>query len=130
MDEDIKPSPRFIEILSQFKGARFGSLQNKENAAEKAKFNKFYVFYNKWKVQMGLVGLSRDDAMKLMNVHPWKQLKEKEGDGIEMLKNRKTRRYWKVQHTLEKLTPSRLNRPHNQNAEKMETDKIEKITEK
>lgn len=119
-EENIKPSPRFIEILSKFKNASFHSLQSEQNSDAQIKYNRFYAAYKKWKEQMALDGLSRDEATKLVNVHPWKQLKESEGDGIEMVKNKKTRRYWKVQHALVKLTPDRLDRLHKQNPQQIE----------
>lgn len=109
-DNDIKPSAKFAEMLSEFKNKRYRRLQKQPHEQELTKFNQFYKVYKKWKTQMGLVNLSPDDVDKLLNIHPWKQIKEPEGTGIEDVKNSKIRRLWKRQHTLEKLTPSRLER--------------------
>lgn len=132
MNEDIKPSSKFNEILSKFKNSRFHSLQSNDDDQEQIKYNAFYTVYKKWQEQMGLDGLkSRDEATKLLRVHPWKQLKEGEGEGIEPVKNMKTRRYWKVQHALVKLTPARFDRLQGQNTEKLENiETMEKIEDK
>lgn len=124
MNENIRPSTKFYEILSSFKHSCDISLKNNPNEDEQITFDGFFTVYKKWKKQMGLKGLKKVEALELLNVHPWKQLKEAEGDGIENLKNERTRRYWKKQHTLKILSPNRLN--HLQ-SEKLEN--IEKIVE-
>lgn len=128
MNENIKPTSKFIEILSKFRTSRFYALQSNPNDPEHIENEKFYAVYRKWRAQMGLAGLSRDDAIKAANVHPWKQLEEGEGDGIEIVKNKTTRRTWKIQRTLHKLTPTRIDRLQNEN---IETDgKVDTIEDK
>lgn len=109
-DNDIKPSLKFAEMLAEFKNRCYHRIQRSQNEEELTQFNRFYKVYKKWKTQMGLAGLSPDDVDKLLNIHPWKQLKEAEGTGIEPLKNSRIRRLWKKQHALIKLTPARLER--------------------
>lgn len=108
MDENIKPSSKFAEMLRKFKSLRYNALQQKPNEAEQLNFNRFYACYKKWKQQMGLDGLMADDVSKLLNVHPWKQIKEGDIDGLEPVKNKRTRRIWKIQHSLKKLSPNKL----------------------
>lgn len=108
MSEDIKPSFKFTEMLNRFSVSRYRSLQQENNEQELAKYNRFYRVYKAWKTQMGLDGLSKDEISAQLNVHPWKQLKEADSDGIEIVKNKRTRRYWKRQHILKKLKPSCL----------------------
>lgn len=110
MNEGIKPSSRFVQIMSKFKNSQFYAMKMDGKEEAKAKYSQFYRVYKRWQEQMELLGLSLDEATKLLNVHPWKQLKESPGEGIEILKNKRTRRYWKRQHTLERLNPSRLKR--------------------
>ncbi|XP_031621039.1 pentatricopeptide repeat-containing protein 1, mitochondrial-like [Contarinia nasturtii] len=121
MHENIKPSIRFYEMLAKFKNARYNSLQQIDDDEKLIKYNRFYVKYKSWKSQMGLSGLSTDEVVKLLRSHPWKQLKQAEGEGIEAVKNKKTRRIWKRQHTVAKLTSNRLERMHNNH--QSDTDK-------
>ncbi|XP_055325071.1 pentatricopeptide repeat-containing protein 1, mitochondrial-like [Sitodiplosis mosellana] len=115
MIENIKPSLRFTEILGTFKNGRYYKLQNNDNNEELAKYNAFYKVYKKWKSQMELTGLSTDEVKKLLYVHPWGQLKEAEGEGIEDVKNINTRRLWKRQRVLKKLNSSCIEKIHSQN---------------
>lgn len=124
MSENIKPSERFAEILRNFKNVNYYRLtQEQDNDEEWTKYNAFYRVYKKWQSQMELKGLSADEAKKLLKVHPWKQIKEPEGDGIEPVYNINTRRLWKRQNVLKKLTPKTIetiDRPSLANAEKKE----------
>lgn len=120
MNENIRPSTRFYEILSKFKYFHSKSRKLEPNEEEDAKYKRFYAVYNKWSQQMGLQGLRREEAINLLETHPWRQLKEAEGDGIEMLKNERTRRFWKKQHTLKKLTPHHLNNLQSKNVKTIE----------
>lgn len=108
MSENIKPSLRFAQILSIFKNHRYYSLQKQDNDEELLKYNAFYTVYKTWKSQMELTGLSADEVTKLLNVHPWKQIKEAQGVGIEGEKNIYTRRLWKRQRVLKKLNPTHI----------------------
>lgn len=108
-NENIRPSLKFFENLNTFKYYHSKSRKNESYDEEQLKYNQFHAVYKKWSIQMGLEGLTKNEAIKLLDTHPWKQLKEAEGDGIEMLKNERTRRFWKKQHTLKKLTPNHLN---------------------
>lgn len=110
MDENIKPSFKFTEIVSKFSAYQYRTVQENNNAQDLERFHRFYKVYKEWKTQMELNGLTTEEISKRLNVHPWKQLKEGEQLGIEMVKNQKTRRYWKKQHLLKKLKPSRLER--------------------
>lgn len=110
MTEDIKPSFKFTEIVSKFSASQYRTVQENNNAQDLERFRRFYKIYKEWKTQMELNGLTTEEISKRLNVHPWKQLKEGEQLGIEMVKNQKTRRYWKKQHLLKKLKPSRLER--------------------
>lgn len=131
MDENVRPSVKFYEILDAFKYSRSRLLKQEPSEEEQIKCKAFFNVYNKWMNQMGLKGLTKEEAIKLLNVHPWKQLKEAEGDGIEILKNERTRRQWKQQHTLKVLTQNRLNGFQNRNLETIENmDKIVEIDEK
>lgn len=109
MNENVRPSPKFYEVLSTFKYYHSKSRKLDEQEEHRRKYNQFYAVYKKWSKQMGLEGLTKEEAIKLLDTHPWRQLKEAEGDGIELLKNERTRRFWKKQHTLKKLTPNHLN---------------------
>lgn len=106
--ENIRPSFKFTEIVNGFNVSRYRSLQAKKNDEELAKYNRFYRIYKVWKTTMELDGLSRDEISRRLNQHPWKQLKEGEKYGIEIVKNKRTRRIWKRQLTLAKLKPARL----------------------
>lgn len=110
MAENIKPSFKFTEIVSKFSVSQYRTVQENKNAQDLERFHRFYKVYKEWKTQMELNGLTTEEISKQLNVHPWKQLKEGEQLGIEMVKNQKTRRYWKKQHLLKKLKPSRLER--------------------
>lgn len=110
MAENIKPSFKFTEIVSKFSAKQYRTVQENKNAQDLERFHRFYKVYKEWKTQMELNGLTTEEISKQLNVHPWKQLKEGEQLGIEMVKNQKTRRYWKKQHLLKKLKPSRLER--------------------
>lgn len=127
-DNEIKPSAKFAEMLGDFKNKRYHRLQRRNDEEELTRFNRFYKVYKKWKTQMGLTNLSPDDVDKLLNIHPWRQIKEPEGTGIEVVKNVKIRRLWKRQHALVKLTPSRLERL-SKNREQIE-DEPEQIEAK
>lgn len=116
MEENLKPSAKFMQILGNFKNKQYHLMQKNTNNPVMYKYNAFYAFYKQWKKQMGLLGLSSDETIKLLNEHPWYQFKETEGDGIEIVKNKKTRRMWKQQHALIKLTPQRIERLAGQNA--------------
>lgn len=94
----------------QFSAKQYRTVQENKNAQDLERFHRFYKVYKEWKTQMELNGLTTEEISKQLNVHPWKQLKEVEQLGIEMVKNQKTRRYWKKQHLLKKLKPSRLER--------------------
>lgn len=115
MSENLKPSYRFAEALGIFKNTRYYALQKQDSEEELIKYKAFYKVYKEWKSQMELTGLSADDVKKLLHVHPWKQLKEGEGEGIEDIKNIKTRRLWKRQMVLKKLTPISVDKIHSQN---------------
>lgn len=115
INENVRPSVKFYEILISFKYFYSKSRKQEPNDEEHTKYNAFYAVYKKWTKQMGLQGLTKEEAIKLLNVHPWKQLLEEEGDGIEILKNERTRRYWKKQHTLKKLTPKHLKHLESEN---------------
>lgn len=121
MNEDIKPSLRFTEIVGEFKNSRYAAIQQHKKEEELQKFNAFYGVFRKWKTQMNLLGLSGDEIKKLLHVHPWKQLKEAEGEGIEPVKNIYTRRIWKKQMVVKKLNPKCIDAIHKQK---------EKISEK
>lgn len=123
MNENVQPSGRFNEILSKFKNSRYYLLQAEDNEEERIKYNAFYRVYKKWKSQMNLNEISSVAAIKLLNVHPWKQIKEAEGDGIEPVKNKNTRLLWKRQHSVAKLTQSHLDRLHDENQSNL--DKVE-----
>lgn len=112
--ERLKPSNKFMEVLNEFEKSCYFKLRNRdENDEEYIKFKGFYKVYKKWKVHNNLVGCSGDDISKALNVHPWKQIKEGEGEGLEYVKNSNIRRYWKKQHALVKLTPTRLKNLQN-----------------
>lgn len=100
---------KFYDILSTFKYFRVKALQEEPNKAEQITCNALVAISKRWKKQMGLYGVAHEEIIKSLNVHPWKQLKEAENDGIEILKNERTRRLWKRQHTLKTLTANRLN---------------------
>lgn len=125
--EDVKPSHRFNEILTKFKNGRYYTLQKQSNEDELSKYNAFYRVYKNWKSQMQLAGLSADEVSKLLHVHPWRQLKEGEGTGIEDVKNVNTRRLWKRQSVLKKLNPTRIERIHSQ---KQNQNKMNENTER
>lgn len=109
INERISPSHRFMEMLNEFNKSRYFTLRNRSDDDEEyIKFKRFYRVYKDWKVHNNLVGCSGDDISKSLRVHPWKQIKEDEGYGLERVKNSKIRRLWKRQHTLEKLTPNRI----------------------
>lgn len=131
MNENIKPNEIIYKMLSKFKNDRYYSLQKVDSDEEQIKFNRFYTKYKQWKTQMELNGLSSDEAFKLLRVHPWRQLKETEGDGIEIVKNKKTRRMWKRQHSIFKLTSSRLERiDNNHQSHTNKTDQTDTIENK
>lgn len=109
MHEDVRPSLKFYDILSTFKYFRVKALRDEPNEAEQIKCNALLAIFKRWKKQMGLYGMAHQEIIKSLNVHPWKQLKEAENNGIESLKNVRTRRLWKRQHTLKTMTPNRLN---------------------
>lgn len=123
MVENVRPSTKFYEILSSFKYFYSKSRKQEPNEEEHTKYNAFFAVYKKWTKQMGLQGLTKEEAIKLLDVHPWKQLKEPEGDGIEALKNERTRRFWKKQHTLKKLTPNQVNHLQSDNFKAIENSK-------
>lgn len=131
IDEKVRPSSKFYEILCAYKNWRSKLLKQESSEQNQLKWNEFYAVYKKWTNQMGLQGVPKEEAIKLLEVHPWKQLKEAEGDGIEILKNERTRRYWKRQHTLKTLNPTWLNHLPNENVKTIETtDKLVEIDNK
>lgn len=122
MNENIKPSLKFTQILSTFKNNRYHSLQKQDDDEELLKYNAFYKVYKNWKSQMELTGLSGDEVTKLLHIHPWGQLKEAEGKGIEGVKNIKTRRLWKRQRVLKKLNPTHIEKLQNESQTDSEKD--------
>lgn len=109
INERLKPSLKFMEFFNEFDKSQYFKLRNRDdNDEEYLKFKRFYKVYKNWKVHNDLVGLSGDGFSRALRVHPWKQIKEGEGEGLEPVKNMKVRRYWKRQHTVEKLNPTRL----------------------
>lgn len=118
MDENIKPSCKFAEMLRKFKSYRYNELQMKPNETAQLEFNRFYGIYKKWKQQMDLDGLRADDVTKLLNVNPWKQIKEGDIEGLEPVKNKITRRTWKLQHSLKKLSANKIEHLHGKESEK------------
>lgn len=107
IEENIQPSEKFLQIISNFKRSRYNALQNKPNADEQVEFNQFYRTYLKFKEAIGFTG-SYDDFVKTLREHPWKQFKESQVDGAEILKNSYIQRLWKKRHVIQKVTPARL----------------------
>lgn len=131
INEQLRPSSKFYQIVSLFNYECMKKLKSTPNEEEQRKFNAFVAIYKNWKKQFGLNGVQHEEIMKLLEVHPWKQLKEAEGDGIEMLKNERTRRLWKRQHALKVLTPNRLNKLRSENLKVIDNSpKMEEIDEK
>lgn len=131
MNENIRPSSKFYDILISFKYGHSKARKLEPNEEEHVKYNEFFVVYQKWSKQMGLQGLTKEEAMKLLDAHPWRQLKEAEGDGIEVLKNERARRFWKKQHTLKKLTPNHLSHLQSEQIKSIgNSPKIVEIEEK
>lgn len=109
--ENLKLSGKFLKIIDEFNRVQFLSLRSKK--CTKRDQNEYFRFsreYKHWKKNMqiedGVDGMKK--AIKLADVHPWKQFKEQQSDGIENVKNIKKFRKSKTKHKLYKLTGNRL----------------------
>lgn len=120
INEEVKPSEKFVQILSDFKKSRYNKLQKNPDEQEQIEFNHFYKTYLRWKQEMGFSGPFKD-FVKTLREHPWKQFQEPQEEGIEHSKNSYIRHLWKKRHVIQKVTPYGLgvdNRNENDKNEK------------
>lgn len=57
---------------------------------------------------MHLHGLDMEAAIKSVTEHPWKQFKEVQAEGEELIKTRQKQKFVKKRHSIHKLTNVRL----------------------
>lgn len=139
IDKGIKPSKEFLTIIDTYHGKTLSRFIRKRNFLPEKQTTAFFQFsreYKRWQKRTGLYGLQLDEAVKMIQEHPWKQFKESQPEGEENVKNSKKMHLRKKGHLLHKFRdaklddeggykrPERLSSENNQGPKKRE--KIER----
>lgn len=110
-NERLKPNKQFLTHLHEFnqKCYKLKKMNHKDVRSEtfQAGFEKFKSKYRKWREFMGL-DTKLDDAVKIVEEHPWEQFQTAEATGMEDVKNPKLRREKKLSRHIKRLTPKKL----------------------
>ncbi|KAG4067709.1 hypothetical protein HA402_005481 [Bradysia odoriphaga] len=110
--ERLKPNRQFLEHIDKFNYHCYNILKrltdNPTRRAEfEADFKNFRSKLKKWKDFMGL-NVKLDEAVKIVEEHPWEQFQSVQADGAEEVKHPKLRHKQKLSRHIKRLTPRKL----------------------
>lgn len=110
--EKLKPNKQFLEHLHKFNFHCYNVLKKPNYDATKraefeADFSSYKLKLRKWKDFMGL-NVKMEEAVKIVQDHPWEQFQSVQADGVEDVKHTKLRRKQKLSRDIKRLTPRKL----------------------